>query len=1075
MGKYILLVATFVFIQFASFGQTFATDIISEDEVDNSANAVDGNLSTSGTVRASTGIALGIGAYAGHLEVEFPSTLPSNTTSYIKLETEDDLLPLLLGGSLGGLLSDIAGVVLIGNQEFTVTVKNNATTVMEESSSDANPFTTDMLRVVTNVDNDYFLAMAPDSDYNRVRLTNSIGSLIGLNNTRELSVFGAFHGADPALCGTPTYTSFDGSGLNLDLLDLGGAGVTDPHLAMDGDPGTFSEVGLGVLGVAASIEQTFYFDTPSETGENYYITLAINPSLLQAGIADNIEVIAQDGAETPVFSDSLSNLLNADLLGLLQGGEKATVPIAPGNATTRVAVQLSSLLNVSLDQNLQLFEVYRGPALPELDPGSQDVSICAGSSVDLTATTSVGNELRWYDAGTGGNLLATVNSGEAYTTPVLNTDTTYYVAAVEVGCPEESPRVPVPVSVVDIPTAGDITVTGDENPICSSNDVVLIPTSDVDGSYSWYFDANATNEITDGLVVGSVTYNIDPDDGTLTVNGLDQAGSPYSYYVRVTEATAGCENAAGDLQVANVQVVDSGASVNIVSDPSLTLDNLIDFFLGVPTYTVSGNVSGDANVGDAVALTINGQTYNGTLDANLDFDIAVDGTDLALDPDGSIGVFIDGGLCTLTGDISLNIPELVIDDLVQVFCASDDPILLDLDVDSNISLFDSLDSTVELGLDTPLVDGEVYFAGILGIPIAVLPRVGITVNITELATPTTISLEQTFCADLDATLADILLNETNVVFYTDATGGAALDINTPLVDGETYFVALRDTEGCESAVRLGISITIEGATPTTGSTTQTFCANADPTVGDLEVNEDNVVFYDSPSGGQELDPSTPLVDGSSYFGTIREPSGCESVDRLQISVILEEDAPMTLMGQTEEVCHNGEAYTYTTEAGKQLYAWTVSGGTIVDGGGTTDDFVQVTWDRLQDTSISVGYEDPTSCTPTGTAQLEVAVVECVLGEEFCLKVYNEFSPNNDGFNDFFEIECIEDYANRIQVFNRNGNKVYESTDYQNDWDGTANVGGTLNRGDRLPSGTYYYVIDIPELERHLVGWLQLAR
>ena len=58
--------------------QTFATTINSEDEVDNSANAIDGNLSTQATIRANSGIAVGIGAYDGHLELEFPSTLLSN-------------------------------------------------------------------------------------------------------------------------------------------------------------------------------------------------------------------------------------------------------------------------------------------------------------------------------------------------------------------------------------------------------------------------------------------------------------------------------------------------------------------------------------------------------------------------------------------------------------------------------------------------------------------------------------------------------------------------------------------------------------------------------------------------------------------------------------------------------------------------------------------------------------------------------------------------------------------------------------------------------------------------------------
>src|SRR5690606_26023571 len=116
------------------------------------------------------------------------------------------------------------------------------------------------------------------------------------------------------------------------------------------------------------------------------------------------------------------------------------------------------------------------------------------------ANTGAGNELRWYDAETGGTLLGTVNPSDPYTTSALTANTTYYVAAAEIGCPEESPRVAVEVNVVDIPTAADIDITGDESPICSSNDVILTPNSPIDGTYTWFFDANATQEITDGMV-----------------------------------------------------------------------------------------------------------------------------------------------------------------------------------------------------------------------------------------------------------------------------------------------------------------------------------------------------------------------------------------------------------------------------------------------------------------------------------------------------------------------------------------------------------------------------------------------
>ena len=293
----------------------FATNLISENEVDFSANAVDLNLSTEANIRASSGIALGIGAYSGHLEIQYPMGLDANTTSYLKIDTEEDLLPSLLGGSLGGLLADISGSLLIGNQEFSLEAKNGNDLILEGHSNVLGDFGTNNLGVVVNGNNDYFIAVTPDQSYDGLRLTNRVGSLLGLNNVRTLSVSGGFSTQGNNACGTPGYTSFDGSGLTLDLLNLGGAGVTNPNLAIDADSATFSQLGLGIIGVAAEIEQTVYFDTPSYSNDNVYVQLAIDPSLLQLGIANNIEIIAQNGSNTPVFSGSLASLLNFDFIG----------------------------------------------------------------------------------------------------------------------------------------------------------------------------------------------------------------------------------------------------------------------------------------------------------------------------------------------------------------------------------------------------------------------------------------------------------------------------------------------------------------------------------------------------------------------------------------------------------------------------------------------------------------------------------------------------------------------------------------------------------------------------------------
>ena len=635
--------------------------------------------------------------------------------------------------------------------------------------------------------------------------------------------------------------------------------------------------------------------------------------------------------------------------------------------------------------------------MPQIATDSQDVHICSWQFRGFGRHNSGSNELRWYDAETGGTLLATVATGTAFTTPILTTDTTYYVASAKPGCPQESPRVAVEVAVVPIPTASDIVVTGNESAICSSNDVILSPSSSIDGTFSWYLDANATLPITDGMTTGSVTYSIS-DSGVLSITGLDAAGGPYTFYSRITEASAGCENVAGDLRSVVVNVVDSNSSAVITLDTSISLNSLLSILGGSPALMLNGTVSGDVTVGDTVTLSINGNLYSGVLDNSLAFNISVDGTDLIFDANSVVEVFVEGTLCTLTEEVIIDLPILEIDNLLQIFCASDLPTIADLELNGpDIVIFDSLTATAQLSLDTPLVDGGLYFAGILDIPVSILPRVQINVEVIDLPIPTTVSVTQTLCLNTNATIADILINETNVVAYASLTGGTILSADTPLVDGETYFFA-----------------SVEGL--------------------------------------------------------------CESVLRLAITVELEEDEPITLDGVFEDACL-GQTYTYTTESDKQNYIWTVSGGTILSGGTSLDDFATVSWNNLTDTNINVAYTDPASCVASKDFTLDVSVIECgeIMGEQFCLFVFNEFTPNNDGFNDFFEVRCIEDYSSTVEVYNRNGNKVFQTINYQNDWDGIANVGGVLNSGDHLPSGTYYYVINIPELNRELVGWLQLAR
>ncbi len=86
-----------------------------------------------------------------------------------------------------------------------------------------------------------------------------------------------------------------------------------------------------------------------------------------------------------------------------------------------------------------------------------------------------------------------------------------------------------------------------------------------------------------------------------------------------------------------------------------------------------------------------------------------------------------------------------------------------------------------------------------------------------------------------------------------------------------------------------------------------------------------------------------------------------------------------------------------------------------------------------------------------------------------------FSPNGDDMNDRFEIVGIEKYENKVTIFNRWGNLIFQTTNYRNisnDWDGTPSTSITLGSG-KLPEGTYFYVIEIEDIKKPLRGTVYL--
>jgi gliding motility-associated-like protein len=119
------------------------------------------------------------------------------------------------------------------------------------------------------------------------------------------------------------------------------------------------------------------------------------------------------------------------------------------------------------------------------------------------------------------------------------------------------------------------------------------------------------------------------------------------------------------------------------------------------------------------------------------------------------------------------------------------------------------------------------------------------------------------------------------------------------------------------------------------------------------------------------------------------------------------------------------------------------------------------------TTYSVLVTDDFGCTITMSVDVTV-ICDTLL-------IPNGFSPNGDGVNDGYEIEGIENFpGNILYIYNRWGNLIYKAKDYQNNWTGECNVSG-VNYGQKVPAGTYYYILDLNDGQKPRNGFLILRK
>lgn len=124
---------------------------------------------------------------------------------------------------------------------------------------------------------------------------------------------------------------------------------------------------------------------------------------------------------------------------------------------------------------------------------------------------------------------------------------------------------------------------------------------------------------------------------------------------------------------------------------------------------------------------------------------------------------------------------------------------------------------------------------------------------------------------------------------------------------------------------------------------------------------------------------------------------------------------------------------------------------------------------LNDTSV-VGYNpDPNN---DGIPNEFSSTPVTLIGD---LVIPSGFSPDGDNVNDLFVIQGIETYPdNELQIFNRWGSPVYSKKAYNSSeyWTGAPNTGGLLP-GNKVPTGTYYYILKLNANDKPLTGYITI--
>lgn len=272
-----------------------------------------------------------------------------------------------------------------------------------------------------------------------------------------------------------------------------------------------------------------------------------------------------------------------------------------------------------------------------------------------------------------------------------------------------------------------------------------------------------------------------------------------------------------------------------------------------------------------------------------------------------------------------------------------------------------------------------------------------------------------------------------------------------------YTVTAFTAQGCGDSASVTLNYIPK---PTAAFTFQTSCL--DTPVAFTNTSADNgaspVTWLWTDNAGHSSTAASPVFtygsSGNYRVSLVATPDGCPGLADSAVKNLAITTPPPGSFARTFAVSEKATDISAPGYNGAS-YVWTPAAGL------SNPDVVSPSVTITGPQTYYITITQPSGCVTTDTLEVDLIAPEVVY-------VPTGFTPNGDGHNDLLVIGGLNNYpGSGLLVFNRWGSKVYESTNYANNWDGGGN-----------PPGTYVYVLQLKVGENSYLmkkGWIEIMK